>query len=199
MIRLEGAAVVAHKRSRGRTDAAGKRETMMGEKELRAMLDHASQFCETIFAQKGEIAPMWHAVQSTGESFVELHPSGPLGKDLASAMIRAQFEILDVVRCIYLGEGWTVDQRGEPGDVNVAAAEEAARRGKLHLHPGRIEIVMLMGEDYDAGMISAQREIIRPPHRKPYLGPLKIVVQPGDGVSSVGRMVGMLPAKGKRQ
>lgn len=169
----------------------------MSEKDLRAMLDFASGFCERMFAKKGEVAPMWHAVKRNGEQFVEPHPQ-QLGKDLASAMIRAQFNLLDVVRYIYIGEAWTVDKQ-----VSEQALQEEvlayARQGRLHEHPDRIEIVQLQGEDYECGQIMGQRVIKRPSNGKPYLAALEILVQPGDGVQSQGRMVGMLPVRGTKQ
>ena len=55
----------------------------MSESDLMRLVEHASGFCDGSFARTGEIAPMWHAVRSNGESFIELHPV-ELGKDLAA-------------------------------------------------------------------------------------------------------------------
>jgi hypothetical protein len=43
----------------------------MSEKQLRDLIDFASDFCGEQFAAKGQILPMWHAVTSFGEQFVE--------------------------------------------------------------------------------------------------------------------------------
>jgi hypothetical protein len=170
----------------------------MSEQQLRRMLEIASVHCERVFAREGEVVPMWHAVCANGDHLIEPHPT-MFEKPLAAALMRALFDVLDVARCVYVGEGWVVDVRGSDSDPKVKAALEAARRGRVDQHPDRVEIVMLMGEDRDAGMISAHRRIVRPENRKPYLGALEIVTRPGDGVQSSGRMVGMLPARGTRQ
>ena len=170
----------------------------MSEQQLRQMLEIASVHCERVFAREGEVVPMWHAVNASGDHLIEPHPT-MFEKPLAAALMRALFEVLDVVRYVYVGEGWTVDARGSDSDPKVKAALEAAHRGEIAQHPDRVEVVILMGEDRDAGLVSAQRRIVRPENRKPYLGALEIVTRPGDGVQSSGLMVGMLPARGTRQ
>lgn len=169
----------------------------MSRADLDKLIDHASAFCDRTFAIQGEIAPMWHAVNSRGEHKIMLHPV-ELGKDLAAAMIRAWLELEDAVRYIYMGEAWTIDQRTQ-NEALQAEIMAMARAGKLHEHPDRLEIVQIQGEDHEVGQILVQRRIIRPRNRKPYLGPLEMVVEPGDGVQSEGRMIGMLPARGTRQ
>jgi hypothetical protein len=63
-------------------------------------------------------------------------------------------------------------------------------------HPDRIEAVAISGEDCECGMRTAHRKIIRPKHGKPYLGPLEMTPRCD---RSEGRMVGLLPVKGKMQ
>jgi len=169
----------------------------MSENELRRMLDCASDFCERHFAKKGEIAPMWHAVCSDGQTIIEPHPTY-LGKDMAAAMIRSFFDLRDVIRYVYIGEAWTLNRMIRPEEQ-----EEIFRKG-LSEHPDRVEVVQIQGEDHEYGQIIASREIIRPEHGRPYLGPLLMVsdlphVPRGATIQSEGRMVGMLPVRGTRQ
>jgi hypothetical protein len=170
----------------------------MSEKELRRMFDRASQFCEAHFAVRGEIAPMWHAVTSTGETIIEPHPTF-LGKDIAMVMIRAFFDAKDVVRYVYIGEAWTLREMIKPEQVT------AIMRDGLANHPDRVEIVQLQGEDQECGQIMGQRRIIRPESGRPYLGPLEMLndlpsIPHGARLSrSEGRMVGVLPVRGMRQ
>jgi hypothetical protein len=166
----------------------------MSEQELRELLHHASGFAEKMIARKGELSPMWHAIRANGEQFIEPHPM--MEKDMANALIRAQFDLLDVVRYIYMGEAWTlVRQAGLPS----SAAELASIKSDgISKHPDRVEVVMIQGEDKDAGQFMALREIIRTGN-KVKLGPLEITHWPGDGGSSEGRMVGMLPQRGTKQ
>ena len=135
----------------------------MSERQLRELMQFASKFCTKVFARSGFVAPLWHAVKRDGQHFVELHPQ-QLGKDLAAILIRAQFDIADVVRYIYIGEAWTVDTRQTKSDQHGVMA--AARAGRLHEHPDRVEIVQLQGEDHEAGQIMAQRRILRPRARQ---------------------------------
>ncbi len=170
----------------------------MSEKELRRMFDRASQFCEAHFATRGEIAPMWHAVTSEGETIIEPHPI-LLGKDIAMVLIRAFFDAKDVVRYVYIGEAWTLRELIESEEV------EAIMRDGIESHPDRVEVVQLQGEDDECGQIMGQRRIIRPESGRPYLGPLEMIadlpsIPDGARLSqSEGRMVGVLPARGARQ
>ena len=168
----------------------------MSEQQLRALLIHASDFAETVFRKKGEVAPMWHAIRANGEQIIEAHPMW-LGKDLANGLIRAQFDLLDVVRYIYIGEAWTLVR--QTGLAKVPGEIEQIKRTGIADHPDRVEVVMIQGEDKEAGQIIALREIIRT-GKKPKLGPLEFTFEPGsEAGSSEGRMVGMLPARGTKQ
>jgi hypothetical protein len=169
----------------------------MSERELRRMLDYASEFCDRQFAKKKEIAPMWHAITAAGETIIEPHPTY-LGKDMAAAMIRAFFDMRDVVRYVYIGEAWTLNRMIRPEEQ-----EEIFRKG-LSEHPDRVEVVQIQGEDHEYGQIIASRAIIRPGIGKPHLGPLEMIndlpfIPRGAAVQSEGRMVGMLPVRGTRQ
>lgn len=169
----------------------------MSERDLRKMLNYASGFCGKRFAEKGEIAPMWHAITSAGETIIEPHPTY-LGKNMAAAMIRVFFDMRDVVRYVYVGEAWTLKRMIKPEEQ-----EEIFRKG-LSVHPDRVEVVQIQGEDQEYGQIIASREIIRPKRGKPHLGPLEMVndlpfIPRGAVVQSEGRMVGMLPVRGTRQ
>jgi hypothetical protein len=169
----------------------------MSERELRRMLDFASDFCERQFAKKGEIPPMWHAITSAGETLIEPHPVF-LGKDMAAAMIRTFFNLRDVIRYIYIGEAWTLSRMITPEEQ-----AEIFRKG-ISEHPDRVEVVQLQGEDHDYGQLIASRQIIRPEHGKPRLGPMTLVndlphVPRGATATSEGRMVGMLPVRGTLQ
>jgi hypothetical protein len=169
----------------------------MSEKELRRMFDRASQFCEAHFANRGEIAPMWHAVTSKGETIIEPHPI-QLGKDIAMVLIRAFFDAKDVVRYVYIGEAWTLDRMIEQDEL------DAITREGLFEHPDRVEVVQLQGEDIECGQIVGLRKIIRPESGRPYLGPLEMInelpfMPHGASVQSKGRMIGVLPVRGTRQ
>jgi hypothetical protein len=168
----------------------------MSEKELRAMIDDASQFCAKQFARKGEVLPLWHAVAGDGEQLILPPPCED--KDAAAALIRALFELRDVRRYVYMSEAWTLARRIEPDEF--ARIQHAG----VSAHPERIEVVMLMGEDRDCGQIMAERRIVRPANRRAYLEPLRTLIDlprvPRDStIRSEGRLIGLLPVRGTRQ
>lgn len=167
----------------------------MSEQQLRELVAFASDFCERMFSAKGQIHPMWHAVTSSGEQFIETPMFAD--KDLAVAMMRALFDLKDVVRDVFIDEAWTVTR------LLTEEEYETVQRTGLANFPGRAEIVMIQGEDRDAGQLIAHRDIIRPPKGKPYLGPLQTaddlgLIPHGARVQSGGRMVGLLPVRGAR-
>jgi hypothetical protein len=168
----------------------------MSEKQLRDLIAFTSNFCDRQFAAKGMIIPIWHAVTSTGESLIQTAPCDD--KDLSVAMIRALFDIRDVVRYVFMDEAWTLARMLQPDE------QAKIRREGLANHPDRIEVVMIQGEDRDCGQIMLHRDIIRPAKGRPYLGPLQSLddlpfIPHGARVQSEGRMVGLLPVRGTRQ
>ncbi|HKD37875.1 MAG TPA: hypothetical protein VKB78_13780 [Pirellulales bacterium] len=91
---------------------------------------------------------------------------------------------MEVIRYVYLDEALTLEAPNIPPEVIA--------RGTRH-HPDRLDVVMFSAEDVDRGQLAAKRRIIRPPNKKPYLGPLEIDPRGGFWV---GRMVHLLtPSK----
>jgi hypothetical protein len=168
----------------------------MSEKQLREMLAFTSGQCDKIFARTGVIYPMWHAITSAGETIIERPAFGD--KDFAVAMIRALFDLKDVVRYVFVDEAWTLNRMVRPDE------DEKIRREGIANHPDRVEVLMIQGEDRECGQIMLHRNIIRPASGKPYLGPLQSLddlpfIPQGAGVQSEGRLVGLLPVRGTRQ
>ena len=170
----------------------------MSEQELRDMFSYASEWADQQFRRTGRVVGMWHAVPSSGDMFVMLKPHPD--KDIGVAMIRALFDLRDVVRYIFVDEAWMLIK--QPA---LSAEElESAKRGMIWDHPDRIEVVMFSGEDAACGQIMARRRIFRPEKGKPYLGPFEWMTnllpnKPGSIWHSEGRMVGLLPVRGMRQ
>jgi len=170
----------------------------MSGQQLQQMLDGASEFCQAQFDKCGEVVPIWHAITSDGQEVIEPHPFF-LGKEIAMALIRALFDVRDVVRYVYMGEAWTLNRLIAPGE------DEAIMRDGIANHPDRIEVVQLQGEDLECGQIMGQRRIIRPERGKPDLAlPEMITDLPSipDGTRlghSSGRTVGVLRTRGTPQ
>lgn len=156
---------------------------------LREFVETASINVERIFRKTGVIRPMIHCVTRDGQELIfpaALHPD----KDVATVMLRALFEIRDVVRYLMIDEAWIVAALGKDATPEqLAAVREAAITG-AKASPARVEVVMLCSEDHVEGQLMGRREIVRPAGRRPHLGPLQIDPQGG---MLHGRFVGLLP------
>ena len=141
-----------------------------------------------IFKSTGVLYPMWHAITETGDHRIVTPPGD---KDTASALMRAYFDLNDVVRYVFVDEAWTFMA---PADISPTELNRIMKAG-LEDHPGRVEVVMYQAEDARAGSATAHRVIVRPSRGKPVLGPLSFF----ETTQSEGRFVGMLPQRGTVQ
>jgi hypothetical protein len=159
---------------------------------LEQFVERASKRIEKIFYRSGQVLPLYHAVRRNGE--IMIMPAPHPDKDTAIAMVRALFELEDVVRYVFINEAWTFESGRESAAMQQAI--DLAKQGRLSEHPDRKEIVVFLAEDEAGGMLSASREIIRNGGGKAQLGPLTFQ---REGSQAEGRMVGLLPRKGKVQ
>lgn len=154
--------------------------------ELRGMIESASRWADKRFIEYGMLSPIWHAVTASGKEvcFDEPHPN----KDLAVMLVRAVFERIGVVRCLFIDEAWCAE--------GTQADAELMDREGVRVMPNHIEAVVFIGEDQHGGML-AQRKIERPGHGiKAYLGPLEFMDIPDE---RGGRLTHMLPPRAKAQ
>lgn len=139
-----------------------------------------------IFHRIGAITPMWHVETAAGDIYVMAPPGD---KDTAALLMRAYFEIHDVVRYAFIDEAWTLTTPA----ITPEEIRRIARRG-LADHPDRVEVLMYQAED-ESGSATGHRVITRPLKGKPQLGELEIF----RSTQSEGRFVGMLPQRGTVQ
>ena len=170
--------------------------------ELRKMIEHASTWAEKRFRKKGELSPMWHAVDADGRHY--LMPAPPCdSKDLSVALVRAVFEASNIVRCVFIDEAWVLAKRAEKLTAEQAEAfkQQCLKHGVAD-HPDRQEVVIFSGED-ELGFVMGTRPIIRKGN-KATLGPLTYNMS-GQSKSDLsegqweGRLIGMLPQRGRVQ
>jgi hypothetical protein len=152
-------------------------------KELRAMIERASENVGRMFADTGRILPMWHCVGFDGREYISPMPEG--SKDVSNAIMRAFLDIHAIVRYVFIDEAWIV---ASPDDGSLRKALD--RYESLEHHPDREEKVIFAGEDRH-GHLMAHRAIIRPPRGKARLGSLELFA--GDIIK--GRLVHMLPER----
>jgi hypothetical protein len=160
----------------------------MSEKDLRNLIEYASNFAEGAMRLHGNVAPIWHMITSSGQEIVELTPQTE-NKDYAMAMIRALMEIEHVVRYVYFAEAWMLDFKNSDGRPSQEELDRIMEEGASQ-HPDRIECVVFQAEDNECGMLSGHRKIIRNGEHRPRLGPLEFMPR---HTESTGRMVGLLP------
>jgi len=155
--------------------------------ELRSLIELASWKIEKIFRIRGEILAMWHYVKADGEHVIMPPPA--VDKDISCTLMRVLFEIDNVVRYLFIDEAWMAHIEDD-----AKLADWLKSGHPVRAHPKRREIVVFAGEDSESAM-QAHRDIIRPQHGKPHLGPLVF----DHFTESQGRLIGMLPRKGALQ
>jgi hypothetical protein len=164
--------------------------------ESHRLLEFASTAVEQLFRNRGKVFPMYHVVKADGAQEVIQAP--PLDdKDAAVALMRAYFELFDIKRYVFVDEAWSLNTKG----MSKAAAEAAIAWCHEHgvtSHPRWVEEVIFVIED-EFGLMIARRRIERPEHGKARLGPLTGLAGPDGGGRYEGRMVGLLPRKGRMQ
>jgi hypothetical protein len=147
---------------------------------LDAMLRRASRMAAQMFDEYGEVTMFWLTETAAGEQYtlvtpmvVPPHMSAVEAKLSLSKKLRELFKERDVVRYAGAMEAWTV----EPDD----------HQGPIAENPKRREIVAFRADD-GIEYIGAQRDIIRPPHGKAYLGKLSTI----DKSQPTGRLKNLL-------
>ena len=156
--------------------------------ELKKIIESASDWADAVFAQTGEILPMWHAITAAGNNIIV--PALIHDKDAQAEAIRAFFKEHDVAICVFITEAWTTKVDNEMARRAMAWMNSGK---SLETFPDREEVLMFSGEDA-SGTLSAHRKIIRN-GGQPKLGPLEWF----EDDAAVGRFVGLLPQRGTVQ
>jgi hypothetical protein len=142
--------------------------------DLHTLIETTSATAGRVFLEEGALAPFWHAWKPSGESIVTAAPSDDY--DTALALIRALFEIEQVVRYVSAAEAWMTIDSGQG--------------------PSESEVLSFAAEDQEQGLLRAHRLISRDRAGKPSLGALEFA----EGAwTTEGRWVGLLPNSGTRQ
>jgi hypothetical protein len=155
----------------------------MTETKLHVMVEEVgTTLVEKLFAEHGRIAAVYVII--TGDNIVVV-PAPPLPKDIGLQLIRQVMKAMKPDAYVYIDEAWVLSGTGPREDFPRDISE----------HPDRKEVVHVFGEDYETGALMARRSITRPENAPAQLGPLEFVSQ--DYVRMEGRMVGLLPARGR--
>lgn len=114
-------------------------------------------------------------------------------KDAGMAAIRHILKEQDADWFLMIVEAWTVELKEAEGK----SLEEARKLvpADLEDYEGRVEVVWFQFEDQECGQILARRKIVRK-DGKSHLEPLEFIK---DASQHEGRMVGLLPPRGRAQ
>jgi hypothetical protein len=162
----------------------------MSEKQLRELINEASEFAEFTFNKDSRVSAGWLYVNGNGERAATPMPCED--KDIAAMLMRALFAILKTRCCVFVDEAWILEKTGDAAEAERLLVQ--FKTEGIANHPDRVEVVIFSGEDQDVGMLTGRRDIIRPRGERPHLGPL-VIERPWR--QSQGRLVGMLPQTGK--
>lgn len=146
--------------------------------ELQEFFALAAKNIARIFHEKGEVIPMWHAVDAQGEHILIATPwSNDREKDIAVQGLRQMFKEKGVKRYAFMVEAWM---------RHAASREDISAR--VSEHPDRREIVNISAEDRKGNRLMGWYYILRPEHGKATLSPLHM----GNEILTSGRFTGML-------
>lgn len=150
------------------------------------MLQGVSRIAEIMFADEGEISPMWFGQRADGVVMVVTPPSFD-NKNTLAAILRNLFKKEDIVRYVSVMEMWTLM---EPLNDKTLNDMRAQRTDSIAEHPERREGICFIAEDSEK-MITGTQMIQRLPDGKGILEPLVLLTP----TEVHGRFNGLLPGE----
>jgi hypothetical protein len=172
----------------------------MNERDARQLVESFATTADEVLTACGEVLPVMFFNGKSGMTTLDLRDmfTGPREqkhkrKNAGTSAIRHILKQEDADWCLLIVEAWSVEIKPPKG------ADLDATRDKipadLEDYQGRVEVVWFQFEDQELGQILAKRPIVREGD-KPRLGPIEWA---GKMKSSEGRMVGLLPQRGRPQ
>jgi hypothetical protein len=167
----------------------------MTDRSLDALLRRMSRIAEAMFNKHGEIDPIWLLETASGEQLCLVSPIvAPSGlaaaefKDVLAVKVREMFAELNVVRYARATECWLSSSLD--GGISLEECERryAAMGYTLENAVDRREAVVIDADD-GREYLQAKREIVRPGHRRAYLGKLGEIERPE---CALGRFLDLL-------
>jgi hypothetical protein len=136
--------------------------------ELQKLFDHAAEHVAVMFKERGEVAPMWHAVDRDNEHLVICTPWSDADEKYAIVKRLCQlFHERGVKRYVFMCEAWTLEA------PNLKDIENHI--GRFAEHPDRREVLTIQAEDCDGNSLMGLYYILRPEHAPATLSPLKVM------------------------
>jgi hypothetical protein len=155
--------------------------------DLKSFFDFAAEQAAVIFRERGEFAPMWHAVADDGEHMLICTPwEDNESKRAIVERLRELFRARGVTRYAFMCEAWAIMA------PNLESVEGAYRKHhSLKDHPDRREILTVHAEDRDGHTVAGWFYILRPEHAPATLSPLRM----SEATEHQGALHGLLREK----
>jgi len=148
------------------------------------LLDHMAGFVEHLFAQTGEIMPMWIMENEDGELQPIITPfDSDEGKDASAEGIKMYIQAHNTIRYGFMSEAWVLAVDKEHPDFGKMP------HVKVSSHQDRREVINIHVEDKDGNSIMGFFYILRPENGPAKLSPFK--QEQMDGGSIGGRFTGL--------
>jgi hypothetical protein len=174
----------------------------MREKDAHTLIESYAEIADKVVEAQGEVLPVMFYSGKDGPTMLDLRDmfAGPpsqkhIRKDAGMAAVRDILKVEDADWCLMIVEAWTATMEAKKG-VAIDKQIDALPSGGVEQVLGRQEVVWFQFEDQELGQMLAKRLIIRE-SEKPRLGPLEWM--PTGKGESQGRMVGLLPPRGRAQ
>jgi hypothetical protein len=172
----------------------------MKEQHAREMVEGFAKTATQIMAECGQVLPVMFFSGKDGPVTLDLHEmfEGPLEqkhvrKDAGMGAIRQILKAEEADWCLMIVEAWTAEMQAPKGASLEAMRDKVP--ADLENFQGRVEVVWFQFEDQDCGTLLAKSPIVREGD-KPRLGPIEWMKPMKE---SDGRMVGLLPPRGRVQ
>jgi len=149
--------------------------------ELQDLFARAAERAAIIFKERGELVPMWHAMDAKDEHLVIVTPWRDQDEKYAIVeRLRQLFRAQGVKRYAFMCEAWSI--------FTQDMKEYQRYAGRLGEHPDRREILTIQAEDKHGNQVAGWYYILRPEHAPPTLSPLNM----SKADYNAGALTGML-------
>lgn len=99
----------------------------------RKLMDMMVTFARTNFEATGQLLPMWHIIDKTGQSYIYMTPfSGDEEKDMTAAFIRAMVKKHDAIRIGFMSETWMAHADSKEAAKHIIPCEQPDRKEALY-------------------------------------------------------------------
>lgn len=153
---------------------------------LQEFFTRAAEQAALIFRARGELLPMFHAVDGRGEHMLIPTPwENPKQKAETIQAVTEIFKGRGVTRYAFMAEAWSAEAKMAEGKK---LSDVKPYIGHMQDYPDRREILAINAEDSDGQCVMGWYYILRPEHGPATLSPLHM----SEATDYVGQLMGLL-------